>query len=262
MNFLNRKMFQNGGSVTYADGQTQSFDVNTFEQTINALTDSELFALRNSSQEGIITFSPNLQSILENAAARKEVPSASFISTGLGDMQSYGSLYESLPKSVEATYRPILAGLQRVFRSKEDLETNPRLIADQQYDSPLFGGGTEGFKDALTAGFRSPEQLKNILIQADITDFSEEIAEINEQPIEPAPEEISDVIEPNITAGLPEQLPTLTPITSGESAGQLFEPGTVGRAEQDARRLAYEKSIIGKDEFGFSLPEGRLYARS
>lgn len=91
-----------------------------------------------------------------------------------------------------------------------------------------------------------------------ITDFSEEIAEINEQPIEAAPEDISDVLEPNITAGLPEQLPTLTPITSGESAGQLFEPGTVGRAEQDARRLAYEKSIIGKDEFGFPLPESRL----
>ena len=57
---------------------------------------------------------------------------------------------------------------------------------------------------------------------------------------------------------MPEQLPTLIPVTSGEPVGQLYDIGSVGRAEQDARRLAYEKSIIDKDEFGFPLPEGRL----
>lgn len=74
MNFMNRRMFQAGGSVTYADGKTQTFDVNTFQQKINTLPDNDLFALKNSADAGQIVFSPELKSILDQATQRKAMP--------------------------------------------------------------------------------------------------------------------------------------------------------------------------------------------
>ena len=64
MNFLNRRMFQNGGSVTYANGKTDNISVEDFTQQISVLPDKDLFALSNSVKAGQILFSPELQSIL------------------------------------------------------------------------------------------------------------------------------------------------------------------------------------------------------
>ena len=57
---------------------------------------------------------------------------------------------------------------------------------------------------------------------------------------------------------MPEQLPTLVPTTRSETLGQAYAPDTVGYEELEDRKLAYEKSLIGRDEFGNLLSEGRL----
>tara|TARA_R110001583_G_scaffold10763_1_gene49490 strand:+ start:742 stop:2562 length:1821 start_codon:yes stop_codon:yes gene_type:complete len=252
MNFLNRRMFQNGGSVTYANGKTDNISVEDFTQQISVLPDKDLFALSNSVKAGQILFSPELQSILNSVIDRKAIP----FTKNMNKQSSISSL-KDVGRVAKGLYLPAISGLTRQIFSEEQLENMPGAKSLAEYDSPFYGEGAQGFRDTADRGGRSAEELASIL-KPTVQDFSEEIAEINEQPIEPAPEEISDVLEPNITAELPEQLPTLIPVTSGEPVGQLYDIGSVGRAEQDARRLAYEKSIIDKDEFGFPLPEGRL----
>jgi len=87
--------------------------------------------------------------------------------------------------------------------------------------------------------------LGNVGATEDVADFTEELKAIDGSGT------ITD--QPSVIEELPtltEELPTFTPTTSGESIGQLYEPGSVGRLEQDQRRLDYEASLIGVDEFG------------
>lgn len=290
MSFLNRKMFQNGGDANtnpffYVDqqGQTQYLDQS---KLLPILRQTDITALEALIQNPDVTYSPATQEVFRQVVGERKATYSStdpslfrfgeFLPdnlTGLSALRDVGGFTGDFAAQIgEGAYnlgRSILSGFGE--RSADDEAFAPQDIFPSQrfpnVQDTITGrpGSEDGFisgineSGILRRGYTNPE-LANILNRAlgNVQDFSEEIAEINEQPIEPAPEEISDVLEPNITAGLPEQLPTLTPITSGESAGQLFEPGTVGRAEQDARRLAYEKSIIGKDEFGFPLPESRL----
>ena len=290
MNFLNRRMFQDGGDANtnpffYVDqqGQTQYLDQS---KLLPILRQTDITALEALIQNPDVTYSPATQEVFRQVVGERKATYSStdpslfrfgeFLPdnlTGLSALRDVGGFTGDFAAQIgEGAYnlgRSILSGFGE--RSADDEPFAPQDIFPSQrfpnVPDTITGrpGSEDGFisgideSGILRRGYTNPE-LANILNRAlgNVQDFSEEIAEINEQPIEAAPEEISDVLEPNITAGLPEQLPTLTPITSGESAGQLFEPGTVGRAEQDARRLAYEKSIIGKDEFGFPLPESRL----
>ena len=74
MNFMNRKMFQVGGTVTYADGRTDNISIEDFKQQISALSDADLFALRNSADAGQIFISPELKTILDSVTDRKSIP--------------------------------------------------------------------------------------------------------------------------------------------------------------------------------------------
>ena len=246
MNFINRKMFQAGGSVTYADGKTQTFDVNTFQQKINTLPDNDLFALKNSADAGQIVFSPELKSILDQATQRKAMPFTQNIGMKPASMsstfQDYGRVL------LGTSLGPLASGLTRQLFSEEQLETMPIAQSIAQYDSPFYGEGLEGFKSAADRAGRTTEELEGIIRKSgDIQDFTKDIEAI-EQPVVEAVETKDVLDQPTVI----EELPTLGPVTGGETLG-VMSP-----LESTQRRLAYEKAMIGKDEFGDPLPEGRL----
>ena len=243
---MNRKMFQAGGSVTYADGKTQTFDVNTFQQKINTLPDNDLFALKNSADAGQIVFSPELKSILDQATERKAMPFTQNIGMKPASMSStlkdYGRVL------LGTSLGPLASGLTRNIFSEEQLETMPIAQSIAQYDSPFYGEGLEGFKRAADRAGRTTEELEGIIRKSgDIQDFTKDIEAI-EQPVVEAVETKDVLDQPTVI----EELPTLGPVTGGETLG-VMSP-----LESTQRRLAFEEAMIGRDEFGNLLPEGRL----
>ena len=243
---MNRKMFQAGGSVTYADGKTQTFDVNTFQQKINTLPDNDLFALKNSADAGQIVFSPELKSILDQATERKAMPFTQNIGMKPASMSStlkdYGRVL------LGTSLGPLASGLTRNIFSEEQLETMPIAQSIAQYDSPFYGEGLEGFKSAADRAGRTTEELEGIIRKSgDIQDFTKDIEAIEQPVVETV--ETKDVLDqPTVI----EELPTLGPVTGGETLG-VMSP-----LESTQRRLAFEEAMIGRDEFGNLLPEGRL----
>ena len=246
MNFMSRRMFKAGGSVTYADGKTQTFDVNTFQQKINTLPENDLFALKNSADAGQIVFSPELKSILDQATQRKAMP----FTQNLPGMKpaSMSSTLQDYGRVAKGVLGPIASGLTRNIFSEEQLETMPRAQSIAQYDSPFYGEGLEGFKRAADRAGRTTEELEGIIRKSgDIQDFTKDIEAIEQPAVEAV--ETKDILDqPTVI----EELPTLGPVTGGETLG-VMSP-----LESTQRRLAFEKAMIGKDEFGNPLPEGRL----
>ena len=229
MNFMNRKMFQAGGSVTYADGRTDNISIEDFTQQISALSDADLFALRNSADAGQIVISPELKTILDSVTNKKAIP----VTQTIGKPASVSSLSD-VGRIAKGLYLPAISGLTRQIFSEEQLENMPAVRSVAEYDSPFYGEGISGFRETADRGGRSAEELSAIL-QPTVQDFSEDINEIS------VPQQIEEeVIEP------------ITTIES-ETLGQPTDP-----LETDRRRREYEASLIGRDEFGEILPESRL----
>ena len=229
MNFMNRKMFQAGGSVTYADGRTDNISIEDFTQQISALSDADLFALRNSADAGQIFISPELKTILDSVTDRKSIP----ITQNIGRPVSISSL-KDVGRIAKGLYLPAISGLTRQIFSEEQLANMPAVRSVAEYDSPFYGEGISGFRETAQRGGRSAEELAAIL-QPSIQDFSEEVDEIL------MPQEIQDEV--------------VEPITRVESE-TLGQPTDTLEAER--RRREYEASLVGRDEFGEILPESRL----
>ena len=102
--------------------------------------------------------------------------------------------------------------------------------------------------------FPTREENRSQLLQeitkrelGEVQDFSKEIAAIeNPQIEEVAPIDAVESIDP--IKQIPD--PTFTPKTESDTLGQGYQPGSVGYEELEGRRLAYEKSLIGVDQFG------------
>ena len=229
MNFMNRKMFQVGGTVTYADGRTDNISIEDFKQQISALSDADLFALRNSADAGQIFISPELKTILDSVTDRKSIP----ITQNIGRPVSISSL-KDVGRIAKGLYLPAISGLTRQIFSEEQLANMPAVRSVAEYDSPFYGEGITGFRETAQRGGRSAEELAAIL-QPSIQDFSEEVDEIS------MPQEIQDEV--------------VEPITRIESE-TLGQPTDTSEAER--RRREYEASLAGRDEFGEILPESRL----
>ena len=229
MNFMNRKMFQVGGTVTYADGRTDNISIEDFTQQISALSDADLFALRNSADAGQIFISPELKTILDSVTDRKSIP----ITQRIGRQASISSL-KDVGRILKGLYLPAISGLTRQIFSEEQLANMPAVRSVAEYDSPFYGEGISGFRETAQRGGRSAEELAAIL-QPSIQDFSEEVDEIS------MPQEIQDEV--------------IEPITRVESE-TLGQPTDTLEAEK--RRREYEASLVGRDEFGEILPESRL----
>ncbi len=225
MNFMNRKMFQVGGTVTYADGRTDNISIEDFKQQISALSDADLFALRNSADAGQIFISPELKTILDSVTDRKSIP----ITQNIGRPASISSL-KDVGRIAKGLYLPAISGLTRQIFSEEQLANMPAVRSVAEYDSPFYGEGITGFRETAQRGGRSAEELAAIL-QPSIQDFSEEVDEIS------MPQEIQDEV--------------VEPITRIESE-TLGQPTDTSEAER--RRREYEASLAGRDEFGEILP--------
>ena len=238
MNFLNRKMFQTGGSVTYADGTVDRITAQDFANQLANLSDSELFALRNSSDAGQIKLTMDLKSVLDNVTNRKAIPLFSNLGANL---QSGRSLLEDYARTAKGVFLPAVAGISRQLLSEEALEKRPRLQALQDFDSPIYGQGLEGALATGVRGGRSEEELQNIL-QPSPLDLSSDIDALLEEERQ-LDEEVS-AVEDSITL-------TPTPVTGGETLGRSSD------IDIARRQIEFEKSMIGRDEFGELLPDDR-----
>ena len=187
MNFLSRKMFQNGGDVvasgyvTYTDDNTKDFfTVNSFKQKLASISDSQLFALKNLSDKGHVQLTADLQMVLNNASAQRQVPLAT--KSNIGMPQSFQGAISDVPRSLEAGLRPVLAAIQRQIYSAEDIAASPRLQATQDYVSPIFGEtftfsdvfnpDLVAFETAVRSGYRNPDQVRDILGGGDFEQIS------------------------------------------------------------------------------------------
>ena len=245
MNFMNRKMFQVGGTVTYADGRTDNISIEDFTQQISALSDADLFALRNSADAGQIFISPELKSILDSVTDRKAIP----VTQTIGKPASVSSLRD-VGRVAKGLYLPAISGLTRQIFSEEQLENMPAVRSIAEYDSPFYGKGVSGFKETADRGGRSAEELSSIL-QPSVQDFEEEFAEITTPVVE-----TEDTLDIDIPTSMTDVEPkTFTPDIDAMSEmsttlGTRFEPGSVGFEREQGRRLAFEQDMIGRDQFG------------
>ena len=238
MNFLNRKMFQTGGSVAYADGTVDRITAQDFANQLANLSDSELFALRNSSDAGQISLTMDLKAILDDVTNRKAIPLTRNLDTPLRSSQSF---IEDYGRTAKGVFLPALSGISRQLIPEETLEKRPRLRALADYDSPIYGAGFRGAMEAGMRGGRSEEEFKNIL-QSSPVDLTSDIEKLLEEERQ-LDEEVSAVEDP-ITL-------TSTPVTGGETLGRSSD------IDIARRQIEFEKSMIGRDEFGELLPDDR-----
>ena len=245
MNFMNRKMFQSGGLVTYPDGRTDNITVEDFSKQISQLSDADLFALRNSADAGQIFISPNLKSILDSVTDRKSIP----ITQNIGRPVSISSLAD-VGRIAKGLYLPAISGITRQIFSEEQLANMPAIRSVAEYDSPFFGQGVEGFRETAERGGRSAEELAAIL-KPSVQDFAEEVDEISTPVVE-----TEDTLDIDIPSSMTDTEPkTFTPDIDAMSEmsttlGTRFEPGSVGFEREQGRRLAFEQDMIGRDQFG------------
>ena len=245
MNFMNRKMFQVGGTVTYADGRTDNISIEDFKQQISALSDADLFALRNSADAGQIFISPELKTILDSVTDRKSIP----ITQNIGRPASISSL-KDVGRIAKGLYLPAISGLTRQIFSEEQLANMPAVRSVAEYDSPFYGEGVEGFRETAERGGRSAEELAAIL-KPSVQDFAEEVDEISTPVVE-----TEDTLDIDIPTSMTDVEPkTFTPDIDAMSEmsttlGTRFEPGSVGFEREQGRRLAFEQDMIGRDQFG------------
>ena len=275
-------MFANGGGANqeYAvltDGSTKYYDPTNFEQQIRSLSESEIFALQNSANSGQISFSPGLQSILNQVINRKQIPAfeddpsvdTTYSSPLLGrdavqNTQSYKSIGGDFGRVAKGIYGPVLSSLVRNVMPKEALDDSTSfgipgiggasLKSIAEYDSPFFGEGVRGFEEAGARGGRTREELDAILSGGlqpipgqQIQDFQSEIDRFV-GPTRPGADVADTAIVTEVSGPSGP-----TPITTSETLSIEGGPGSL-----EARRLAYEEDMIGRDEFGDLLPEGRL----
>ena len=180
-------MFQNGGDVvasgyvTYTDDNTKDFfTVNSFKQKLASISDSQLFALKNLSDKGHVQLTADLQMVLNNASAQRQVPLAT--KSNIGMPQSFQGAISDVPRSLEAGLRPVLAAIQRQIYSAEDIAASPRLQATQDYVSPIFGEtftfsdvfnpDLDAFETAVRSGYRNPDEVRDILGGGDFEQIS------------------------------------------------------------------------------------------
>jgi len=279
MNFMNRKMFQAGGEAGtnpyfYVDsqGETQYLDQT---KLVPILRSTDITALEALIQNPDVTYSPAAQEIFRQVVGERKASYSStdpslfnfgeFLPdnlTGISALRDIGGFAGDFAAQVgEGAYnlgRSVASGFgERSFDDEpfapQDIFPSERFpnVADTITGRP---GNDEGFVSGfdksgiLRRGYTNP-QLASILARgkSDIQDFTKDIEAI-EQPVVKAVETKDVLDQPTVI----EELPTLGPVTDSETLG-VMSP-----LESTQRRLDFEKAMIGRDEFGNLLPEGRL----
>jgi len=297
MNFLNRKMFQAGGEAT-VDNRYYFIDkinnTKTFidpEKLYNDLSRSDAFTITSFVQNPDVTYSPATQEILRKIVYEKQSGISSvdpntfkfgqqlpdYLTARAGFRDLGGALTQGAIGTVESginLFNKLGLGLGEGGKKRMEEGFTP---------SDIYPGGIGGermpFSTETITGAASDYDLLDVydrggmlrqgipqktLIDVlsrsgvgDIQDFSNEIKEIKAPEPEVASVDPIPVDEiPTDKDLLPD--PVLVPKTESETLGQVYAPGTVGGFDLEARRMEYEKTLIGRDEFGDPLPTGRL----
>ena len=281
MNFMNRRMFATGGSAEnpyfYVDaqGETQYLDQT---KLVPILRSTDITALEALIQNPDVTYSPAAQEVFRQVVGERKATFSStdpslfkfgeFLPdnlTGLSALRDIGGFGLDFAGQVgEGIYnlgRSVSSGFGE--RSVEDTEFAPQDVFPSErfpnVPDTITGrpGTDEGFMSGfdesgiLRRGYTNP-QLASILNRSmsEVQDFSEDIAAIDN--VSTPVTETETVLDTELPTSMTdiEELKPLVPITFGEPIGQSFAPGTVGFEEQEARRLAYQQEMIGRDEFG------------
>ena len=262
MNFLNRKMFAEGGQSSVL-GDYDIFDKSTnkitkvnpgFLQNITAKA-QYAYPLLNGYKAGQIQLG---QGVLQELEAFRQVDEPFGISgdlssdTRIDDLGTAAfDLSRGFLRGAEGPLRGIagfageLVGSNKVGDALKDMSSfDFRNMKRKEYD-PIFPTREENRSQLL-------QEITNREL-GEVQDFSKEIAAIeNPQIEEVAPIDAVESIDPikQIEDIEPIPDPTFTPRTESDTLGQGYQPGSVGYEELEGRRLAYEKSLIGVDQFG------------
>tara|TARA_S200002703_G_C3801384_1_gene247722 strand:+ start:30 stop:1931 length:1902 start_codon:yes stop_codon:yes gene_type:complete len=278
---MNRRMFATGGSAEnpyfYVDaqGETQYLDQT---KLVPILRSTDITALEALIQNPDVTYSPAAQEVFRQVVGERKATFSStdpslfkfgeFLPdnlTGLSALRDIGGFGLDFAGQVgEGIYnlgRSVSSGFGE--RSVEDTEFAPQDVFPSErfpnVPDTITGrpGTDEGFMSGfdksgiLRRGYTNP-QLAAILNRSmsEVQDFSEDIAAIDN--VSTPVTETETVLDTELPTSMTdiEELKPLVPITFGETIGQSFAPGTVGFEEQEARRLAYQQEMIGRDEFG------------
>ena len=160
-------MFQQGGTVTYADGTTSQFDTATFRSKIENLPDAEVFALTRNAIAGNLIMSPELFDILKKESDYRSIGPQ--IKRDVSPT-SISGIASDAPEVLKQTFLPIFSGLTRSFTPERVLDKSPFLSRLADYDSPMYG---EGFREGINVAFsggRTQEDIKNILAGIESSD--------------------------------------------------------------------------------------------
>ena len=274
MNFLNRQMFQDGGGanqeyVIRTDKSIQYYDPATFEQQLRSLSDSEIFALQNSATNQEISFTPGLSNILDSVVKKKRMPvyaeyeqidelfpnnSIRNVDPNYGNELSYGSVAGDYARRAKGIYGPALRGITNSLVSEDTIDKYPFLKGISEYDSPYYGEGSgiiQDFRSAEARGGRTKEELDAIL--------GEGLQTIPGQQIQDFQGDIDGFVgsaQPGV------DVVDQAIVTESSGVTPRFESETLslegGPFDMETRRLEYQQEMIGRDEFGNLLPEGRL----
>ena len=149
------------GELKLSNGEKRKVDAQTFSSYLNALSDSEIFALYNSAD---IVFSPDLDAILSQKAEGL-IPGL-MTGTDRGSITRRPSSFKALGEDYGRVSRGLIGNVGSAITSGiESAFVGPaeRQVVESEYDSPLYGGGMKGFGRSILAGGRSPGDVDNIL---------------------------------------------------------------------------------------------------
>ena len=252
MNFLNRRMFAEGGQSSVL-GDYDIFDKSTnkitkvnpgFLQNIT-LKAQYAYPLLNGYKTGQIQLG---QGVLQELEAFRQVDEPFGMSGDLSSDKRIDDLgtmaFEASRGTLRALEGPLrgIAGFAGELTGSDTLKDMSsfdfRNMKRKEYD-PIIPTREENRSQLL-------QEITNREL-GEVQDFSKEIAAIeNPQIEEVAPIDAVESIDP--IKQIPD--PTFTPRTESDTLGQGYQPGSVGYEELEGRRLAYEKSLIGVDQFG------------
>jgi len=157
-------------------------------------------------------------------------------SVGLGGIDLFKPTYDSYVPTDQERSR----GMIGLLKQSKNLQDKARNISS----NPNVTSGTNMFFDALRSGDEK------------VSDYfgTDRIFEDRpEQQIQDFQSEIDGFVGPTRPGADVADTATVTPITTSEALSFEGGPGSL-----ESRRLAYEEDMIGRDEFGDLLPEGRL----
>ena len=283
---MNRKMFAGGGEAenpfyyTNAQGNIEYIDE---KKLLPILRTTDIVALEALIENPDVSYSPATEEVFRQVVGERKVkfsstepslfefgqPLPDYL-TPLSGIRDVGGLSLDFAGQIGEGLINTLRGVGSGFSERsydtpdfasKDIFPSQRFPNDPTTLSGRPGGDAGFFSGIDQSGIArrgyTNEDLSKILNRSmsEVQDFTKDIEDINTPTASLITEDSPSLIDqPSVI----EELPTFTPVTSGESVGQLYDIGSVGRAEQEARRLEFEKNIIDKDEFGFPLVEGRL----